>query len=372
MKIIFHLNSMGRGGAEHVVSILSRKFSEAGHEVIVATQWFSENEYELGEKVKRISVGLTEADDGKSRISKAFLRLSRLRECFKREKPDLVISFCAKANFRAAFSLFGMKTPLIVSVRNNPVEDYKGHFIATKYMEKKAAGCVFQTPDAMSFFSKGLQKRSRIIFNPLDEEYLNITSDMVPAAGERSKRIVNVGRISAQKNQLLLLKAFSKIADKYPDYTLEIYGDFQESEFLDEITAFINEKGLKERVSVIEPTSKLKEKIMDAALFVLSSDFEGMPNSLIEAMAMGIPSISTDCPCGGSRLLIDSRRSGILVPVRDEEALAAAMDRVLSDNELSDKLSRNAMKITDRVQPDKICREWEEFIDYAKGNKSET
>lgn len=359
---------MGRGGAEHVVSTLSRKLSDSGHEVMVATQWYSENEYPLADKVKRIDVGLTKEDEKAGRIRKAFTRLFRLRDCVKKEKPDLVISFCAKANFRSAFSLFGMKTPLIVSVRNNPVEDYAGHTIATKYMEKKARGCVFQTPDAMSFFSEDFQKRSRIIFNPLDEEYLNISSDMIPRANERSKKIVNVGRISKQKNQLLLLKAFKRIADKYPDHTVEIYGDFQEEKLLNEITSYIEENSLKDRVKILPPTNKLKEKISDAALFVLSSDFEGMPNSLIEAMALGVPSISTDCPCGGSRLLMENEDSGILVPVGDEEALAAAMDRVLSDKELSDKLSQNALKITDKVMPDKICREWEEFIDYAKRN----
>ena len=359
---------MGRGGAEHVVSTLSRKLSDSGHEGLVATQWYSENEYPLGDKVKRINVGLTEEDEKAGRIAKAFTRLFKLRDCVKKENPDLVISFCAKANFRSAFSLFGMKTPLIVSVRNNPVEDYAGHTIATKYMEKKARGCVFQTPDAMSFFSEDFQKRSRIIFNPLAEEYLNIPSDTIPKASERSKTIVNVGRISKQKNQLLLLKAFKKIADKYPDYKIEIYGDFQEKDIMEDITSYIEKNSLTDRVSVLPPTNKLREAIINAALFVLSSDFEGMPNSLIEAMAMGIPSISTDCPCGGSRLLMDGEDLGILVPVGDEDALAEAMDRVLSDEELSDKLSQNALKITDKVMPDKICREWEEFIDYAKRN----
>ena len=122
MKIVFHLNSMGRGGAEHVVSILSHKLAQAGHDVTITTQWYSENEYEIDPKVKRVHVGLTEADVNSGRIKKAFSRLFRLRDFIKKENPDLVISFCSKANFRSAFSLFGMNTPLIVSVRNNPVE----------------------------------------------------------------------------------------------------------------------------------------------------------------------------------------------------------------------------------------------------------
>ncbi len=362
MKIIFHLNSMGRGGAEHVVSILSHKLAEAGHDVTITTQWYSENEYEIDPKVKRVNVGLTEADENSGRIKKAFTRLLRLRSFIKKANPDLVISFCSKANFRSAFSLFGMNTPLIVSVRNNPVEDYKGHFISTKYMEKKAAGCVFQTPDAMKFFSESFQKKSVIIFNPIAEEYLDVRDERKHSPVTRNNVIVNVGRISKQKNQLLLLKAFRRIADSYPDYILRIYGDAQESAVLDELNSYISKNNLSDRVSFMGTAKSMKDEISDAALFVLSSDFEGMPNSLIEAMALGIPSISTDCPCGGSAMLIDDHKSGILVPVRDEEALAGAIDSLLKDRDLAESLGNNALSVIDKVHPDKICKEWEDYI----------
>ncbi len=367
MKIIFHLNSMDRGGAQHVVSVLSKKLSEAGHEVIIATQWISKEEYPLGEKVKRLSVGLTDEDESKGRLQKAFIRLFRLRNCFKEQRPDLVISFCAKANYRSAFSLFGLNIPLIVSVRNNPVEDYAGHFISNWYMQKKAKGCVFQTPDAMSFFSKSFQEKSRIIFNPLDDAYLEIAKDIAATDIVRTKRIVSVGRVASQKNHRLLLAAFKRIADKYPEHTLEIYGDYQEKELLKELQHYADQSGLKDRVFFMGAVGKLWEKTKDAALFVLSSDYEGMPNALIEAMALGIPSISTDCPCGGSRLLIDDGKSGLLVPVRDEEALANAMDRVLSDDPLAGTLSPNAKEITSRVDTDIICGEWTSFIKESLG-----
>ena len=353
---------MGRGGAEHVVSILSHKMAQSGHEVVIATQWFSENEYALDPKVKRISVGLTDSEDNLGRIKKAFVRLFRLRDVIKQENPDLVISFCAKANFRSAFSLLGMNTPLIVSVRNNPVEDYKGHFISTKLMEKKAAGCVFQTPDAMSFFSKSFQKKSVIIFNPIAEEYLDVRSERQNNPVTRNNVIVNVGRVSKQKNQLLLLKAFKKIAGDYPDHVLHIYGDIQEKDIFDEMNKYLTANNLSDRVSFMGTVNSMKEEISDCAMFVLSSDFEGMPNSLIEAMALGLPSISTDCPCGGSRLLIDDHKSGILVPVKDEEALAAAMGSLLKDRDYAESLGNNALSVIDKVHPDKICKEWENYI----------
>ncbi len=102
MKILFHINSLGRGGAERVVSILANQFAKDGNDVLVATQWYAEDEYPLSESVRRIPVGLTDADDKKGRVGKAVARLSRLRRCIRTEQPDVVISFCNKANFRSA------------------------------------------------------------------------------------------------------------------------------------------------------------------------------------------------------------------------------------------------------------------------------
>jgi glycosyltransferase involved in cell wall biosynthesis len=362
MKILFHLNSMGRGGAEHVVSILSKKFAEAGHDVSVATLWYSDNEYPLGDAVKRINVGLTKEDEKKGRLTKAYLRLFRLRKYVKKERPDLVISFCASANFRSAISLFGIKTPLIVSVRNNPEVDYAGHPFATRIMEKKAVGCVFQTPDARKWFSKSFQDKSSVIFNPIAEEYLGLWDDASPKDVTRSKRIVNVGRISAQKNQFMLIRAFHKLSEKYPEHVLEIYGDFQEEGLLNELRGYIEKNNLSDKVFFKKTSGSLEKDIKDAALFVLSSDFEGMPNALIEAMALGLPCISTDCPCGGSRMLIENGVSGLLTPVGDEEALVSAMDRLLSDKELADSLGQKATSVIERTEPDMICDQWMEFI----------
>ena len=349
MKILFHLNSMGRGGAERVVSILSKSFADRGDEVVVATQWYSENEYELGEKVRRISVGLTEEDEKQGRLKRAWIRLWRLRNCIKKESPDLVISFCNKANFRSAFSLIGMKIPLLVSVRNDPKKDYAPYKLPTWLMEKKAAGCVFQTPDAQQFFSRKLQEKSRIIFNPLSEKYLE--KDAKEETCIRKPEIVTVGRISCQKNQLLLFQAFADIEKAYPDYVLKIYGDVQDETIYEELQQFIKEKRLDKKVFFMGTSDSLKEEIKDAALFVLPSDYEGMPNALIEAMVMGIPSVATDCPCGGSAMLMENKVSGMLVPVGDKEAL------------------KEAKKIVEKVHPQVVSREWGDYIETVMKNR---
>ncbi len=366
MKILFHLNSMGRGGAERVVSILSQHFVQHGYEVVVATQWFSENEYVLADGVKRVSVGLTQADEGKGRFAKAWSRLTNLRKCVKQEKPDLVISFCCKANFRSAFSLIGSRIPLLVSVRNNPVEDYEPHKLATRLMEHKAAGCVFQTPDARSYFSKKLQDKSKIIFNPISDSYLESVVDAV----KKEKTIITVGRIARQKNHLLLLESFAVICDKHSEYTLKIYGDIQDADVYHNLEDYIKEHNLTDRVRFMGTTNSIKQELEKASLFVLSSDYEGMPNALIEAMAVGLPVISTDCPCGGSALLIEDKVSGLLTPIQDKKALSEAMDSILSAPKRAEEMGREARLVLDKVHPQKICREWVSYIQsILDGNK---
>lgn len=363
-KILFHINSMGKGGAERVISILSHYFAQDGYDVSVATLWNAEEEYALDPRVRRINVGLTKDEEKKGRLYKAMVRMLRYKGCIRKEKPDIVISFCANANFRSAYSLMGTKIPLLVSVRNDPQKDYAPYPKKCRYMTKKAAGCVFQTPDAQKFFDAELQEKSRIIWNPLDEKYLSSGEKEEGSSIERDKTIVNVGRITKQKNQMLLLKAFSKICDEFPDYQLLIYGE--DAGVKQELVTFCQEHKIMDRVLWMGASSTLEKDIKNAGVFVLSSDYEGMPNVLIEAMAMGIPSISTDCPCGGSAMLME-RYGGILTPVGDEEALANAMRKVLSDSEYARQLSENAKRVVEQVNPEKIYQEWKDYVETLIG-----
>ena len=367
-KILFHINSLGKGGAERVVSVLSGYFAEEGYEVAVATLWQAEEEYKLSHKVRRVHAGLTETDEKKGRVYRAVKRVLNFRSVLKKENPDIVISFCNKANFRSAYCMAGMKTPLLVSVRNDPKKDYAPYKRAVQRMEKRAAGCVFQTPEAQQFFSPAFQKKSRIIFNPLSENY--ISKETTETDFVREKRIVTVGRIAKQKNQLLLVKAFAQIAEKYPDMIVQIYGEDGKDGSKEALEQYIQQNGLQERVLFMGQCSHSEREIKKAALFVLPSDYEGMPNALIEAMALGLPSISTDCPCGGSRLLVEENVSGMLVPVGDAEKLAEAMNRMLSNPQKAEEIGRNARKVVDKVHPEKVCGEWKEYVEELLGANS--
>lgn len=356
-KIMFHLNSLGKGGAERVVSLLSNEFVKHNMEVVIATEWVSDEEYELDSAIKRIHAGLSKEDETASRLAKQWIRIKNLRKVLQKERPDVLISFCVKANYRAMMASTRMRIPVIVSVRNDPKIDYVGRIrgVMNKLFLNRASGCVFQTQEAKEFFDEVLQKKSRIICNPVNEKYLK-AEKKAPL-----KKIVCVGRLVAQKNQMLLVNAFEKVLEKYPDYHLYLYGDGSDDECKDELLQYVKGK-LKEHVHFMGLSSTLEKDMADAAMFVLPSTYEGMPNALMEAMALGLPVISTDCPCGGSRYWITHGTTGQLVPVKDVEAMAKAMEFYIENPKEAEMMGTNARERLKEATLEKVFEQWRSYI----------
>lgn len=357
-KVMFHLNSLGKGGAERVVSLLANEFAKEGTEVIIATEWYSEEEYELEPGVRRIHVGLSEKQEKTSRIAKQWFRVINLRKLLLLEKPQVLLSFCVKANYRAMMASKGTKIPVIVSVRNDPKIDYVG--IVNRWMNKlflnKAAGCVFQTQEAKEFFAPVLQQKSVIICNPVNEKYFKARRK------KAEKKIVTVGRLVAQKNQLLLVKAFEQLLKKYPEYHLYLYGDGSDDERKEQLLEYVAGQKLWEKIHFMGLSSTLEQDMADAAMFVLASDYEGMPNALMEAMALGLPVISTDCPCGGSGYWIEHKVTGQLVPVGEEGPMRQAMEYYIENPDKALEIGRNAGKRLQEATIDKVYGRWKDYI----------
>ncbi|MDE6984106.1 MAG: glycosyltransferase, partial [Lachnospiraceae bacterium] len=224
IKIVFHLNCLERGGAERVVTTLSTQFVSHGYDVYIATEWQGEDEYEIDSRVKRIHVGLDSVQEKHGRVRKFVDRICNLRHFLKSAQPDIVIAFARKANYRALTATVGMKMPVLISVRINPIGyyDFVSDRIQIPLLFRRAAGCVFQTPDQRDFFPEYVRRNSRIILNPINDKFIgNVGSDI---AEKREKVVVHSGRLVAFKNQSMLVRAFEKVHQKHPDYTLKIYG----------------------------------------------------------------------------------------------------------------------------------------------------
>nr|MCR5405084.1 glycosyltransferase [Butyrivibrio sp.] len=183
--------------------------------------------------------------------------------------------------------------------------------------------------------------------------------------GEKEKRVVMVARFHENKNHAMVMEAFKKATDRdYRDYSLVFYGDGPEKKKLLNLAAQL---GIDDRVIFRGNVTDVAQHIEKARIFVLASDHEGMPNSLIEAMSLGLACISTDCPCGGPRDLIRDGENGLLVPVRDRDAIASSIRRLIEDDELRERIGSNAVRIRERFAPEVANAKWKEYFDRITG-----
>lgn len=357
MKAIFVVPSMSGGGAERVVSLLANEFVNKGIETKILMTAGNECVYDLKPEIECFQAG---EKTGGSMV-KRMDRVVRLRRYFKRNKAAVLIAFEPDAAFFCSIARIGLSVSLISSERNDPASFGNGKTRGFAYRHSNRI--VFQTRGAKEYFPVEIQKKSRIIENPIAEDL------PLPYTGRRKKTVVCVGRLEAQKNHALLLDGFAKFAEKHQDYTLHLYGKGSLEEALKKQAQNL---GIGEKVIFEGFVSDITKRIRDAGMYVLSSDYEGISNSLLEAMAVGLPVISTDCPCGGSGMCIEDGINGYLVPTGDEAALIRAMEKMASDEEAAWKMGKEAAKIRETFSVQKIAEKWIEVItELEKESKGE-
>lgn len=355
-KIVLFISSLQKGGSERVMVNLAEYFYQRQYEVVLVTQYKQSVEYDINPNIKRVYSEPDESLLQGNRIHNFRVRFRTLRNIWKTEKPDVILSFLGKNNLMAIATSRFLPVKIAVSVRGEPTMEYEGKLMQrmAKIMFHLADGIVLQTRQAKDFFPKGVRKKSVIMMNPLNPAFIGRRY-----TGEKTNEIVAAGRMDVNKNHMMLFHAFSKIADEFPYMKLVIYG---EGECRQEIEAIAKEKGLQERVIMPGNVNNLADRICSAKIFALTSNTEGMPNSIMEAMALGIPVVSTDCPCGGPAELITPEENGLLVPVGDAFALSDAFRRILIDQEFADKLGENAYQSSKAFLPEKVNADWERFL----------
>jgi len=341
---------MKAGGAERVISHLANHMCNKGIKCTIVTLDNEKIFYPLVNTIKIHKIG----KKSKNTYIDKFLKYKELRRYIKYNKPDIVLALPEEIGIYVIPALLGTKIPVIVSERNNPwVMPWKKETrIMRKVFYPFAAGIIFQTKQAASFFSPKIRQKGVVLPNPID---LHLIPE--PFVGKRRKEVVGAGRLNKQKNFHLLIQAFSKFHGNHPDYTLTIYGEGALREELENYAASLLPKGV---YSFPGRSCELLELIRDAAMFVLSSDYEGMPNILIETMAMGMPVISTDCPSGGPAELIESGKNGILIPVGDKDLLSLEMCKIAESKELAFELGKNAIQIKKKLNC--VSEKWLRYL----------
>ena len=338
-KIVFVIPDMPGGGTERVVALLANEYSRRDIPVTILLFAGRERAYPLDSRIEVVSIGAPSGGSARARLE----RLRRMRQFYRANKNCQIWAFSAMGTVFSAVAALGQKHFFLVSERNDPTR-YE-HRRIRDLCYRRARVVVCQTEDAVKSFPAGIRKKSVVIPNPLEPEE-------APYTGEREKRIVAVGRLNAQKNHKLLLRAFASFAKSRTDYILELYG---QGELEPELRTLAKELGIDSCVIFKGFSSHVLADIRTAAMYVLSSDYEGISNSMLEAMALGLPVIATDCPIGGSRMYIRDGVNGLLVPVGDEQRLVHAMERLADEPAYGERLGREAVKLRGELATAKIA-----------------
>ena len=351
-SVIFVTGSLSGGGAEKAMSVLASGCAELGSDVTLVVLRGKKAVYPLSEHVKVIQF----TDTGKIAILK---RIRKLHSALKASDADVVIPFLPIISLYTLLANIGVGKKLIMSERADPyvrlsklpLKDRIGNFLMRQCgLFGLADWMVFQTPDAQAYYSCKIQEKSSIIPNPLDTD--NLPERYI---GNRDKRIVAAGRFSEVKNFPLLIGGFARFHKKHPEYTMTIYG---EGRLREAYQVQIKELGLEDYVSMPGFSANLPEEMNRAAMFISTSNHEGISNVMIEALGMGIPSIVTDCPVGGARMFVRTDENGILIPMNDENALVKAMCKIAEDQDYAERISEEASAIREQISAEIICKQW--------------
>jgi len=346
-KIVFVAQSLRRGGAERVVSLLSKYFNENGFDVKIVL-FDNKIEYDYGGKI--IDIFTPASKNYMIKLLRLFQRIKKLRKIFKKEKPDYIFSFMESSNFASILTGFDV----VVSVRNNPERKHNWYQkLLMKYLYKR------ENVKKVVTVSKEIEKilntkykiqNTKTIYNPLiiDENY-KIKENLQ----KYQPFILGVGRLHEQKNFELLINAFNRTkAKKYTK--LLIVGEGEEREKLEELIDALN---LRSKVFLVGKKFNIKDYYLQCDMFVLSSKYEGFPNVLVEALSNGCACIATDCPTGPNEI-IKYNENGLLIENNNEEELRDSIDKLFFDKSLKEELRKNAKKSVEFLKIDNIAKEW--------------
>jgi glycosyltransferase involved in cell wall biosynthesis len=375
MRAALVISSLGPGGAERVLSTMANYWAAKGWKIDLLTLDGTDKPpfYRLHDAVAHHPLGLY----GQSRrpleaIQRNRQRARALRDSLRRAAPQIVISFGDRTNVLTLLAAAGLRVPVIVSERADPRhwDIGLGWEMLRRWLYPRAARIVLLSAEVRCYFSATVQRKSRVIPNPVvvpegtaPGSKLHSPSPNHQEPGARSqeprvKRAMGMGRFTEEKGFDTLLRAFARVAPRHPEWSLELWGD---GPLRPKLESLVEELALQDRASLPGRTTEPFAVMCRSDLFVLSSRTESFGNVLCEAMACGLPVVSFDCP-SGPRQIIRHEVDGLLVPPGDLGALAAAMDRLMSDAGERARLAARAPEVRDRFGLERVMGMWEAVV----------
>jgi len=365
IKIVFFLGGLGGGGAERVASNLMQHLNRNRFNITLV---LCEDEvvYPIPDDIKKYVL----LDNKKNIFFKHFTKILNFYRILIKEKPDVILSFIEYPNiinvlFKYIFPLRNIKH--IISVRI-----YSSIYLKDSFLVKTLCKVFYKKADKVIAVSKGcandLNKRFGVpvdkviaIYNPLDLKNIDkLKNEEIQDHWFKNDnpKIIAVGRLDKAKGHDYLLRAFKIVRENGINADLIILGEGKERDNLKNLA-----KELKIEDYVMLPGFERNpyKFVSKSGIFVLSSLYEGFPNVLIEAMACGVPVIATRCPSGPEEIITDGV-NGLLVPVKDEKALAEAMIDLLMDKNKLERLAKEGRKKAEDFDVEKIVKEYEKVF----------
>lgn len=362
MKIVIIIPTLSMGGAERVAVSLSNWIAtHKEDEIHLINMGKNTHNFEFNKNLKVYHKNYdTDSIKGFKSIrliKKLRLKIKYIINILNDIKPDVIFEMLYYPIFFIIPYKFKNKNTIIIgSERNNPKA--KGVTLQKKILAKIIPlicdAYIFQTETVRKMFNKKIQKKSIVIPNSVSNPYI----DNVDIKSEKEKVISNMGRLHYQKGQDILINAFKIVNEKYPEYKLIIYGEGEEREDLESLISYLK---LDDKVMLAGKDSHAIEKVAKSEIFVFTSRYEGMPNALLEAMACGLPCISTDCIAGPSEI-IENNKNGILVEVDNVDEIAEKIIYIIENKDIANELGKNARKVKEDYSIDNIFNKYYNFI----------
>lgn len=351
MKVFMLIRFLDYSGAPTMFMWVAEAMKRKGHDVVVCTYNTLQRDVKLSDGIKWIDF----TDEHKG----FFGTIYKVRELIKEFNPDVSVSFQLDANVYNMLACYGLKTKSVVCERNDPYKPGYWKLKLFKPLFGLADGAVFQLPKARGYYNN-IRVPAAIIPNPI----VSKTSVRCESYKSRKHIIAAHGRIDIfQKRQDVLIDAFAKVVKEYPDYELRIYGSqWPGTNDEDKLKMQIMQLGLKGKAKLMGVSKDPQKDIKDAMLWVSTSDFEGISNALMDAMAIGIPVVATDCSPGGAAFLIKNKENGLLVKRGDAQAVYEGIKYMIEHPEEADRMGRKALEIEKLLDSEKIERQWEEYL----------